>query len=389
MQLMDIEKQHAEYAEEYEKAVINVLRSGRYIGGPEVENFEQEFSDYCGAKYGISCASGTDALVIALRSLNIGLGDEIITSTWTFFATAESIAAVGATPVFVDVYEDTYCINCEQVEEKITPNTRAIVAVNFYGNSCDMTKLRNICKMHNIKLVMDCAQSAGTEYQGKKSGALGDISCFSFFPTKNLGCAGDGGMIITDDEELANTCKAYRVHGAGLNGLATFKSLLTKEGKELPSDLPIGETKYYNYLIGYNSRLDAIQAALLRVKLLHLEEFIEKRRRNAKEYITALCNTDYGTPIETEGARHSFYIFALQHKDAERITSELKKRDISTGVYYPIPMHLQGAFANLGYKKGDFPVAERLCKTTFAIPIFPELSDKERSAVIAALIELG
>lgn len=385
IQLMNVQRQHETYAAEYEEAALRVLRSGGYIGGEEVSAFEEEFAAYEGAKYGISCGNGTDAIVLALRALGIGKGDEVVTVSWTFFATAESVASVGATPVFVDVDPKTYCMDPALAEKAITPKTKAILPVHFYGQSCDMDALRAICKKHGLYLVTDCAQSAGTEYKDSRKNTLGDVSCFSFFPTKNLGCDGDGGMVLTDDENIARACRSLKVHGSGKDGLWTLKREYEMKGLSLPENMPVGESKYYNYLIGYNSRLDAIQAAILRKKLTHMDEFIAGRRKNADLYNEALRGTAYETPFEAPDGKHSYYIYALKHPDAPKIMEKLAAAGVPNGTYYPIPLHLQGAFAQLGYKEGDLPVTEELSKTTFAIPIFPELNDEERTYILNAL----
>ncbi|MBS6682381.1 MAG: DegT/DnrJ/EryC1/StrS family aminotransferase [Roseburia sp.] len=382
IQLMNVQRQHATYASEYEEAALRVLRSGRYIGGEEVSSFEEEFAAYEGSKFGISCGNGTDAIVLALRALGIGKGDEVITVSWTFFATAESIAAVGATPVFIDVCPDTYCMNPKLIEAEITEKTKAVLPVHFYGNSCDMDAIREICKKHKLYLIADCAQSAGTEYKGSRKGTLGDVSCFSFFPTKNLGCDGDGGMVLTDNEDVARACRSLKVHGSGEDGLWTLKREYALRGEELPTNLPVGESKYYNYLIGYNSRLDAIQAAILRKKLTHLDEFIGGRRKNADLFNLAFAETECVTPTEAKDAYHSYYIYALKHNNATEIMEKLKENGVPCGTYYPVPLHLQGAFASLGYKEGDLPVTEDLSKTTFALPVFPEMYDEERDYIV-------
>ena len=382
IQLMNVQRQHETYASEYEEAAIKVLRSGGFIGGPEVTAFEEEFAAYQGAKYGISCGNGTDAIVMALRALGIGKEDEVITVSWTFFATAESIAAVGAIPVFIDVCPDTYCMDPNLIEAAITERTKAVLPVHFYGNSCDMNSIREICKKHNLYLIADCAQSAGTRYKGDRKNTLGDVSCFSFFPTKNLGCDGDGGMILTDNEEIARACRSLKVHGSGKDGLWTLKREYAMRGEKLPENMPVGESKYYNYLIGYNSRLDAIQAAILRKKLLHLEEFIDGRRKNAALFNEAFKGTEYITPYESKDSYHSYYIYALKHKDARHIMDKLKENGVPCGTYYPVPLHLQGVFASLGYKEGDLPVTEELSRTSFAIPVFPEMYDEEREYII-------
>lgn len=386
--LMDVKRQHEKYSEEYESAALMVLRSGCYIGGEQVELFEKEFAAYEGAKFGISCANGTDALVLALRALGIGPGDEVITVSWTFFATAESIAAVGAKPVFIDVDSETYCMNPSLIESAITSKTKAVLPVHFYGQSCDMDAIRRICKKHNLYLITDCAQSAGTEYDGERKNTLGDVSCFSFFPTKNLGCDGDGGMVLTDSEEVASAIRSLKAHGSGRDGLAVLKRQYEAKGKTLPEDMPIGESKYYNYLIGYNSRLDSIQAAILRAKLKHLDEFIDGRRKNASFYDEQLKNYSVITPIEGLKSKHSYYIYALKHPNAASIMPKLVEKGIATGTYYPVPLHLQGAFSYLGYKKGDLPITEELSTTTFVLPVFPEITEEERLYIINTLKDI-
>ena len=383
---MNVQRQHETHAAEYEEAALRVLRSGGYIGGAEGSAFEEEFAAYEGAKYGISCGNGTDAVVMALRALDIGAGDEVITVSWTFFATAESIAAVGATPVFIDVCPDTYCMDVSLVEKAITEHTKAILPVHFYGQSCDMDALWAICKKHGLYLITDCAQAAGTKYKGERKNVLGDVSCFSFFPTKNLGADGDGGLVLTDNEDIARICRSLKVHGSGKDGLWALRKLYERRGEQFPENMPVGETKYYNYLIGYNSRLDAVQAAILRKKLTHMDEFIEGRRKNARLYNEALKNTGYTTPFEDADSEHSYYIYVLAHDNAPDIMEKLKEAGVPCGTYYPVPLHMQGAFAHLGYKEGDLPVTEKLSKTTFAIPVFPELYDEERDYIIDALI---
>ena len=379
IQLMDVRRQFNTYAKEYEKAVLDVLHSGKYIGGEEVENFEQEFAEYEGAKYGIACGNGTDSIVLALRAANIGHGDEVITVPFTFFATAESIAAVGAIPVFVDVDEKTYCMNPVLVEEKITKKTKAILLVHIYGQAGDIDSIVKIAKRYNLVVICDCAQASGTTLHGKRNNILGDISCFSFFPTKNLGAAGDGGMVLTNNETYAMACYAYRAHGSGKNGLDT---LIKQLKRDVPPDLPQVNDKYHNYLIGYNSRLDSLQAALLRCKLKHMTEFINGRRRIAHFYNEQFKGTSYITPFETNDSEHSYYIYALRHKNAKRIIEYLRQNGIPAQTYYPVPLHLQGAFINLGYKKGDYPITEVLCNETFAIPVFPELNQEEIEYIV-------
>lgn len=385
IQLMNVQRQHEQHAAEYDKAVIDVLRSGLYIGGPNVAAFEEEFAAYAGAKYGISCGNGTDAIVLALRALNIGYGDEVITVSFTFFATAEGIAAVGAKPVFVDVDDKTYCMDPNQIEAKITKRTKAIMPVHIYGHSANMDAINAIAKKYNLFVITDCAQSAGTEYKGSRAGMMGDVSCYSFFPTKNLGGAGDGGMLLTNDVHIARAARSLKVHGSGEDGLYTLKEQYAARGEVFPNNMPVGANKYYNYLIGYNSRLDALQAALLRVKLKYLDEFVNGRRKNARFYNEALANTAYTIPFEAAYTKHSYYIYALKHPNAQKIMERLRTAGVPCGTYYPVPLHLQGAFVSLGYKEGDLPITEDLCRTTFAIPVFPELDGAERAYIIEAL----
>ena len=387
IRLMNVKRQHEAHAAEYEEAALRVLRSGCYIGGEEVSAFESEFAAYAGAEFAVSCGNGTDALILALRALGIGAGDEVITVSWTFCSTAESIAIVGAKPVFVDVSPESFCIDPDLIERAVTSRTKAVLPVHFYGQSCDMTAIRSICRKHGLKLIADCAQATGTSFNGERRGILGDISCFSFFPTKNLGCAGDGGMILTVDESLAGACRSLKVHGSGASGLEFLRREYEKRGEPFPENMPDGTSKYYNYLIGYNSRLDAVQAAILRRKLKYIDEFVDARRANAAYYNDALRGTGYTLPKESTGSRHSYYIYALKHRNAGKIMAKLTEAGIQCGVYYPVPLHMQGAFAYLGYRQGDFPVTEELARTTCAIPVYPELLSEEREFIVKILRE--
>ena len=377
IELMDVKRQHLAHKEEFENAVIDVLRSGSYIGGKFVKDFEEKFAAYYDTKYAISCGNGTDALVLALKALNIGSGDEVITTPFTFFATAEAIANVGAKPVFVDINIDDYCIDCNLIEEKITKNTRAILPVHIYGQSCDMDRLRDICDKYNLKLITDCAQSTGTRYKNSRKATLGDVACFSFFPTKILGCDGDGGMVLTDNEDIASAIRAYKVHGSNKDGYMTLKNSYLSSNKDFSKEINLVEDKYHNYLVGYNSRLDAIQANLLNKKLNYLDEYIEKRRKNVDYYNNALNHSIFSTPKVPSYSFHTYYIYALKSNNREGLMKRLKDNGVATGVYYPVPLHLQPAFHYLGYKKGDMPNSEFLSDNLFAIPIYPELSVNE------------
>jgi dTDP-4-amino-4,6-dideoxygalactose transaminase len=383
--LMDIKRQHEEHAQEYETAALEVLRSGNYIMGENVKAFEKEFAEYVGVKYAVSCGNGTDALHIALRACGIKPGDEVITTPFTFFATAEAIASVGAIPVFVDCDENTYCIDASKIEDAVTQKTKAIIPVHFYGQPADMDKINSIAKKHNLVVIEDSAQASGSLYKGKKTGNLGNAGCFSFFPTKTLGCDGDGGMITTNDAHIAEAASAIRVHGSGLNGLKTYNYLKGENLLNEEKDIDLSTPKYYNFIIGQNSRLDELQAAILRKKLTHLDDFIERRRAHALKYNTMLKSTSYRIPSEVQDSVNTYYLYALMHPKAQEIMAELKKNGIGTGTYYPVPLHEQKVFESLGYKHGDFPVAEKLSAQTFTIPVFPELQEEEQDFIISIL----
>ncbi len=363
----------------------------------QYKNIEEEVNAsvlecFKNAKHAITVGNGTDALIIALKSLGIKEGDEVITTDYTFFATAEAIRFVGATPVFCDVELDTYNIDPSQIEEKITDKTKAIICVHLFGNACKMDQINDIAKRHNLYVIEDAAQAINSQYKGKNVGNLADLACFSFFPTKNLGCFGDGGMITTNDDDLATIIRALKVHGSGENGMKAY-AILNDEEVEVVEQNSGDNTvynplKYYNYLIGHNSRLDEIQAAILRIKLKHLDEYTENRRSISHKYIDALKNTSLVMPTETEGGKHVFHLFILQSENREEIESKLKEKGIATGTYYKVPMHLQKAFNDLGYKKGDFPNAEYLSERTFAIPLFPEMNDEEREYIINSIKEI-
>jgi len=361
--------------------------------GENVKQFEKEFSEYIGVKYSISVGNGTDALVIALKALGIGEGDEVITTPFTFFATAESISAVGATPVFVDVRLDTFNIDPDKIEAKITPKTKAIMPVHIFGQPADMDEINQIAKKYNLKVIEDACQAVGAEYKGKKAGALGDIACFSFFPTKNLGCAGDGGIIVTDDEDLATICRALRAHGSGADGSKAY-NLLNHAEENINEDENTDNTvynplKYYNYLIGYNSRLDELQAAILRVKLPKLDSWNNLRRQHAAFYNQNLSDTDFITPYEADNRKHVYHMYILQSGKKQEVVSYLKEKGIATGIYYPVPIHLQKVYKDLGYQLGDLPNAEYLSERTFAIPLYAELTDDEKEYIVENLKKFG
>lgn len=381
--LMNVSRQYLSLQEEINKEVLGVLKSGNYINGDNVKEFEKEFAEFIGVKYAIGVGNGTDALVIALRALGIGAGDEVITCALTFYATAEAIAAVGATPIFADCTPDTYVIDAGAIEDKITERTKAIIPVHLYGQCADMKRIRDIAEKHNLYVVEDVAQAAGSVHCGKKAGSWGDIACVSFFPTKNLGAAGDGGIILTDKEELAKKCRAYRVHGSGMDGLFTYNDChdVKIEEEDFGNNLP----KYFNYVVGYNSRLDEIQAALLRVKLPKLEEWNQTRRTIAMQYQREIINKLVTHPKVGEGNQHIYYVYVLTLEDRDMFREYMEACGIATGVYFPIPLHLQRVFENLGYKEGDFPNAEYVAAHSAAIPMFPELTTEEIDRVIHAV----
>lgn len=390
---MNLKKQYSSIKEEVDKKVLEVLSSAQYIMGENVKEFEKEISEYLGIKHSISVGNGTDALVIALKALGIEEGDEVITTPFTFFATAESISFVGATPVFVDVDINTYNIDPAKIEEKITEKTKAIMPVHIFGQPCDMDSINEIAKKYNLKVIEDACQAIGSEYKSQKIGTLSDIACFSFFPTKNLGCAGDGGMIVTNDDELATICRALKTHGSGVNGQKAY-NIINNIEEDTAEDNATDNTvynplKYYNYLIGQNSRLDEIQAAILRVKLRKLDDWNNSRREHARFYNEQLKDTGFVTPFEADNVKHVYHLYILQTENRTELINYLKEKGIATGVYYPVPLHLQKAYKYLGYKEGDLPNAEYLSHRTFAIPMFAELTNEEKEYIVETLKGFG
>lgn len=386
--LLDLKRQYLEIQSEVEAAVRSVLYSGYYIMGPHVEAFEDEFARYCGVKHAISVGNGTDGLVIALKALGIGNGDQVITTPYTFFATAESISAVGAQPVFVDIRPDTYNVDENLIEAAITQRTRAIMPVHIFGQPAEMETINAIAAKHGLKVIEDACQAVGAKYHGKRVGGLSDIGVFSFFPTKNLGCAGDGGMITTNDGNLATICRALRVHGSGQAGKAAHNLILAADeelGQAEGDNSVHNPSKYYNYMIGHNSRLDEIQAAILRVKLKRLDGCNLKRREIASRYIETLAETPLITPAEIKDTEPVFHLFILQADNRNEVVKDLAVRGIATGVYYPLPLHLQKVYNDLGYHTGDLPVAEYLAHRTFAIPVFPEITADEQAYIVKAV----
>ena len=389
IQLFDLKAQYKILENELDYITKEVLSSTNYIMGKYVANFEEEFAKYIGVKHAISVGNGTDALVLALMACGIGKGDEVITTPFTFFSTAESISSIGAIPVFVDVRKDTYNIDPNKIEEKITEKTKAIMPVHIFGQPAEMDQINEIARKHNLMVIEDAAQAAGSIYKNEKTGSIGDVGCFSFFPTKNLGCAGDGGMITTNSDSIATIIKALRTHGSGENGQKAYNLLNNIdeniEKSEIYDDTVYNPQKYYNYLIGFNTRLDAIQAGILSVKLPYLDKWIEKRNLNAKVYYKHLKHTDLILPKIIDSVTSGFNMFVIQSENRDELVEKLREKGISTGVYYPVPMHLQKVYKNLGYTKGDMPNAEYLSHRTFAIPIYPEMSEDEQNYIIKVI----
>jgi dTDP-4-amino-4,6-dideoxygalactose transaminase len=387
--LIDLKTQYTALSEELNSTVLDVLSSTNYIMGKAVIDFENSFSEYLGVKHSISVGNGTDALIIALKALGIGQGDEVITSPFTFFATAESISMVGAKPIFIDVEKNSFNIDVTKIEEKITSKTKAIIPVHIFGQPADMDEILSLAKKYNLYIIEDACQAIGSEYKGKKIGTFGDIACFSFFPTKNLGCAGDGGMIVTNKDDVAIIAKALRNHGSGENGQKAYNILVngpteTLEAKD-SNDILFNPIKYYNYLIGCNSRLDSLQAAILNVKLKYIDKWNNARRDNAKFYNHNIINKNVVKPFESQNKIHVYHMYILQSEERNRMVNYLKQKGIATGIYYPVPLHLQKAYENLGYEEGYLPIAEALSHKTFAIPIYPELTEVQKKYIVECI----
>ncbi|MFH1824145.1 MAG: DegT/DnrJ/EryC1/StrS family aminotransferase [Candidatus Firestonebacteria bacterium] len=345
--LIDLKAQYLSIKSEIDKAIENVLRNGNFILGVEVKKFEEEVARYTGVKYAIGVNSGTDALFLALKSLNIGSGDEVIIPSFSFFATAGVISLTGAKPVFVDIRPDTYNIDTTQIKDKITKNTKAIIPVHLYGQPVDLDEILSIAKEYNLKIIEDSAQAIGAEYKGRKVCSFGDIGALSFYPTKNLGACGDAGMILTNSEELAKKLKSLRTHG---------------ESK-----------KYIHSHIGINSRLDELQAVILHTKFKYLEVWNEKRRRNAKIYNNLLKNVVI--PYELDFVKHVYHQYTVRVKEREKLQKYLQEKGISTAIHYPCPIHLQEAYQKLGYNV-NLPESEKAAKEVLSLPNYPEISEE-------------
>ena len=351
MHFNNFKREYEEMKKEIDKAIQDVLDSGWFILGKQVESFEKEFASYNNAKYCIGVANGMEALQLSLMALGIKHGDEVITVSNTAVATALSITSVGATPVFVDIDKNSYNIDPKNIEKAITKKTKAIIPVHLFGQCADMSPITETAKRHSLKIVEDACQAHGAEHKGRKAGTIGDIGCFSFYPTKNLGAYGDGGAIVLNSKEDAEKLSALRNYGQ--------------------------EIRYAHKYRGLNSRLDEMQAAILRVKLKHLDENVARRRKNAKLYDELLKDKNITTPKEMPSNKHTYHLYVIRTKQRDRLQRQLRSKGIKTLIHYPIPLHLQGAFNSLGIKKGALPVTEQYADEILSLPMYPQLKKEE------------
>lgn len=357
-------RQNAELEEELTEVILDVVRGGQFILGENVARLEKEIADLCGVDYAIGVGNGSDALFLALLACGVGQGDEVITTPFTFFATAGAIAHTGATPVFCDIDPGTFNIDPWKIEDAITERTKAILPVHLYGQAADMDPIMSTAKEHNLYVIEDAAQAIGACYKGRPVGSLGDIACFSFFPTKNLGAFGDGGMLTTNDPELEARVRMLRVHGS--------------------------KKKYHHETLGCNSRLDALQAAILSAKVKYLGDWTDARRSLAERYRQKLNAAGEAIihPVVMEGAYHVYHQYTVRIPRRDAVQEELKLRGIASTVYYPLSLHLQPVFKNLGYKPGDFPESEKATEEALSLPMFPELKPGEQDRVVEELCDI-
>jgi dTDP-4-amino-4,6-dideoxygalactose transaminase len=362
--LLDLRAQFQTIRDEVMAAVERVFESQHFILGPEVEAFERSAAEYCRVKHAIGCGSGSDALLLALTALGVGPGDEVVTASFSFFATAGSITRLGARPVFVDISSDDFNIDPDLIERAITPRAKAILPVHLFGQCAEMGAIRRVAERHNLPVVEDAAQAIGAGYHELSAGAMGAIGCFSFFPSKNLGGAGEGGLMTTEDDHLAEKLRLLRVHGM--------------------------RPKYYHQVVGVNSRLDALQAAVLGVKLKYLDRWSDARRRNAEHYDGLFAEAgveEVATPSVRQNRRHIFNQYTIRCSRRDELMDFLKRRGVGSEIYYPLPLHLQECFAYLGYKPGDLPVTERTSRECLSLPVYPELTEEMRRYVVETIAE--
>lgn len=361
----DLTRQNAMLKDELMQVIAAIVEKGHFILGENVAEFEKEIAEFCGVRFGVGVANCSDALYLALLACGIGPGDEVITTPFTFFATAGAIARVGAKPVFCDIDPRTYNIDANKIEALITERTKAILPVHLYGQPADMDPIIAAAKKHGLYVIEDAAQAIGASYKGKPVGSLGDVACISFFPTKNLGAFGDAGMVVTDNPEIAERVQMLRVHGS--------------------------KKKYYHEVLGCNSRLDELQAGILRAKLAHLPEWTARRRAIAAQYLELLGDTPQARsgllrlPVEAPGMMHVYHQFTIATAERDRLQEHLKANGIGSAIYYPLPLHLQTVFRDLGYSAGDFPEAEQASREVLSLPMFPELTDEEVKRVVEVI----
>ncbi|MCM3663616.1 DegT/DnrJ/EryC1/StrS family aminotransferase [Mesobacillus subterraneus] len=362
--MLDLSEQYQELRSEVLEVLDQVMGSSRFILGDNVKKLEEDVAKYSNVAHGIGCGNGSDAIHIALQAMGVGPGDEVITTAFTFFATGGAIARAGAKPVYVDIDPVTFNIDPKKIEAAITEKTKAIIPVHLYGQMADMERIAEIAKKHNLGVVEDAAQAIGAKHNGKSVGELGTAATYSFFPTKNLGAYGDGGMVVTDDADIAEKSRVIRVHGS--------------------------KPKYYHHVLGYNSRLDELQAAVLNVKFPHLDRWSDLRREKASTY-TSLLKEKLGdlvvTPVEKEGNYHVFHQYTLRVENRDELQNYLKEQGVATMVYYPLPLHIQPVFADLGYKEGDLPETEKAAREAISLPMFPELKTEQQEYVVAKIAE--
>jgi dTDP-4-amino-4,6-dideoxygalactose transaminase len=363
IRLLDLAAEYRELKTEIDQAVGRVLASGQYVGGPEVTSLEEEFAAYCGASHGVACNSGTSALHLALLAAGIQPGDEVITVPFTFYATVAAIGYAGATPVFVDIDPATFNIDASKIEAAITSRTRAILLVHLYGQCADMDPILDIARRHKLVVIEDAAQSHGAEYRGRRAGGMGDIGCFSFYPTKNLGAAGEGGMLTTNNPEYARKAALLRSWGE--------------------------EQRYRPSLKGYNYRLPALQAAILRVKLPHLDRWIEQRRALAAKYDAVLADAGVTPPGVRKDGRHVYCLYTIRTSERDALQRGLEQAGIQSAVHYPLPIHLMPAYADERYRAGDFPVAEESAQSVLSLPMHSNLTASEVEKVAAEISRLS
>lgn len=357
--MVDLKGQYQAIKDEVEAGIQETIEKTSFIMGPNVRAFEEEAAKYLGVKHAIGCANGTDALHLALLALGLGEGDEVITTPFTFIATAEAIRYVGATPVFVDVNPDTYNIDLEQVEKAINGRTKAVMPVHLFGQPVNMPALKTLCDAHNIAIVEDCAQSFGASIDGKQTGTFGDVGCTSFFPSKNLGCFGDGGMLYTDRDDLAELIRMYHNHGS--------------------------KVRYHHDVIGYNSRLDDIQAVILRAKIKHLDSYNDNRRRVAHAYAAGFAGSDVKVPFEDGVGTHVYHQYTTIMPQREKVQKALADLGIASAIYYPIPLHQQKAFAEFCQGQ-SFAISEHIAENCLSLPVFPEMTQDQIDQVVAGVL---